>query len=38
MIVQVDAPNLEEAFVQAGRAVVDTTIDALASEEKNRSK
>ncbi len=28
MIVQVDAPNLEEAFVQAGRAVVDTTIDA----------
>ncbi len=28
MIVQVDAPNLEEAFVQAGRAVVDTTINA----------
>ncbi|MDI1495027.1 MAG: hypothetical protein K8823_333 [Cenarchaeum symbiont of Oopsacas minuta] len=27
MIVQVDAPSVKEAFVQAGIAVVDTTID-----------
>ena len=27
MIVQVDAPNLEEAFVQAGMAVADTTVN-----------